>query len=244
MHTNNAILNLSKNYIGDSKIKQVCDMLRINDVGILYLNLSFCNITDKGIKYLSRTLKNTCLTDLNLSYNWITSKGAKYLAKVMHKTKITNLDLSNNWIGCSGIKCLFDKMCASFIESLNMSNNNADDKSTKYICRCLKKNNKLRALNLDENYKITCEGTKMIIDALSINFTLVNLVLDLSEATEDDKKWIIKKIKNNYAITNLGFIRKQVGDTLAFDAGSKIIPSSDDIIENILLRNELLYKSQ
>ena len=65
-------------YLSNSKNLNLL-FCKITDKGLKYLNsknlnLSFCKITDKGLKYLSNS-KN-----LNLSYTEITDKGLQYLS--------------------------------------------------------------------------------------------------------------------------------------------------------------------
>jgi len=64
------------------------------------LNLSRCDIRDRGAKAIQILIERSSLRDLNLHWNKITSKGACYLAEALKNTvTLKMLDLAWNSMG-------------------------------------------------------------------------------------------------------------------------------------------------
>ena len=143
-----SLISLAGNNIGPLGCVEIAKLFDISKSQLTSLNLSYNNITDKGVKVLSEVLvNNNKLHSLDLSGNNITDKGVKILSEVL---------VDNNKL-----------------RSLDLSVNNITDKGVKLLSESLVNNNKLRSLNLSGNTEITNEAIKQIKQALNPNCTVI-----------------------------------------------------------------------
>lgn len=148
--TNDQILNMD---ISNITFLDLTDCRPITDAcieylsksNIKYLNISFCRITDIGLKYLS-LIKTLYLDGCDISDNGI---------KVLKCVESLSLAYCMK-ISCSTIEYL------SELTSLNLSYCNINDENLKYISSKLKFNLKLKKLNLSRCKNITSAGLKYL----------------------------------------------------------------------------------
>jgi Ran GTPase-activating protein (RanGAP) involved in mRNA processing and transport len=92
-------LNLWKNDLSDGGVQHLTESISLSKNRIRTLDLSQNGITDRGVKYLARMLKNNqLLTNLLLAGNDITYEGIKLLAQILCRGNDTLqvLSLSRN----------------------------------------------------------------------------------------------------------------------------------------------------
>ena len=174
-----SLINLAANNIGPLGCVEIVKLFDISKSQLTSLDLSYNNITDKGVKVLSEVLvNNNKLRSLNLRGNNITDKGAKFLSEVLvNNNKLRSLNLSVNNITDKGVKFLSEVLVNNNkLRSLNLSYNNITDKGVKLLSEVLVNNNKLHSLILSGN-NITDKGVKLLSEVLVNNNKLRILFL-------------------------------------------------------------------
>ncbi|XP_050958146.1 ribonuclease inhibitor-like [Labeo rohita] len=78
-------LNLSRNKLGDSGVKNLSDLLMNTQFKLEKLHLCYCSITEKQCLILTSALKSnpSHLRELNLSRNQIKNTGVNHLCDVL-----------------------------------------------------------------------------------------------------------------------------------------------------------------
>ncbi|KAI2646615.1 Ribonuclease inhibitor [Labeo rohita] len=168
-------LDLSRNKLGDSGVKNLSDLLMNTQFKLEKLELSNCEMTDEGCSAVTSALKSnpSHLRELNLSSNKLGDSGVKNLSDLLMNTqfKLEKLDLC----GCR----ITEKQCLiltsalksnpSHLRDLNLSRNKIKNTGVNHLCDILKDSHcKLERLRLSD-CSITEEGYKALASALRSN---------------------------------------------------------------------------
>ncbi|KAK3548744.1 hypothetical protein QTP70_018780 [Hemibagrus guttatus] len=184
-------LNLSGKIDGDSGVEQLSVLLKDPHCRPETLQLSECNVTEKGCSALLTALRSehSTLKELNLSKNRIQDSGVKLLSEEL-KNKLCKLDtlrLSDCSITEEGYSALSEALKSSHLIELDLRGNDPGASGVKLLTDLLQdpdcKLNTLRLLKSpDAEEAYTCL-TKMF----SKN-PLLHTELDLSNKTPKDVK--------------------------------------------------------
>ncbi|XP_048018764.1 NACHT, LRR and PYD domains-containing protein 12-like isoform X8 [Megalobrama amblycephala] len=168
-------LDLSRNELGDSGVKNLSDLLMNPQFKLEKLHLSGCSITEKQCVILTSALKSnpSHLRELNLSGNKLGDSGVKNLSNLLMKLqfKLEKLHL----YGCriTELQCAILtsalKLNPSHLRELDLSRNIIGNTGVKHLCDVLKDSHcKLERLRLS-NCSVTEEGYKALASALRSN---------------------------------------------------------------------------
>eukprot|EP01006_Ploeotia_vitrea_P051142 TRINITY_DN67530_c2_g1_i1.p1 TRINITY_DN67530_c2_g1~~TRINITY_DN67530_c2_g1_i1.p1 ORF type:complete len:715 (-),score=50.68 TRINITY_DN67530_c2_g1_i1:261-2405(-) len=119
---------------------------------LLELNLEKCLIGADDAREMSIHMLKVSLLSLNLSYNNITDKGMQPLLDCFKdQSSMRYLDLSCTGIGIASMDELAHvlKLCPS-LETLHVDNNNLKREGVSVLCGTIKNNQSLTSLNLDK----------------------------------------------------------------------------------------------
>ncbi|XP_044733605.1 uncharacterized protein LOC123296209 [Chrysoperla carnea] len=191
---------------------------------------------DEGVKYLSKSLKNSQITTLDLSHNHIGCNGVRYLTQVLRDTQISTLILTANSILDDGVKCLSDSLKDTKINQLNLSKNKTGYDTAQYLNEILI-DIKIKSLDLDIHYTedgdinkcisqrlngdhiiITLYNNKIsVIVAQYLNKILQNktiakltIVSRTRNLEADDARYLVQTLKDTQ-ITKLDMTRSKIG---------------------------------
>eukprot|EP00984_Skeletonema_dohrnii_P019941 scaffold9636_cov76-Skeletonema_dohrnii-CCMP3373.AAC.2 len=166
--------------------REECMALRellANATEIIRLDLSQVGLGNDGLRLLAEGLAcSSSLADgaLNLSHNNIGDEGLQALASSLASSgKVRELNLSHNNFGDKGLEALADPLAHNrALRVLSIAANTAITKTgVKAISRSLQSRKcRLKNLQLD-SINICEEGGKLLGDALSVNTSLVTLLL-------------------------------------------------------------------
>ena len=165
--------------IGDEQVTKIATVLNTR-ARLQSLYLSNNNISDAGATALAQALHhNSTLERLYLSHNNISDAGATALAQALHhNSTLKELDLSNNNISDVGATALAQVLHHnSTLKELDLSNNNISDVGATALAQVLHHNFTLKRLDLDGNDGIGEEGTRQLIQALTVNTSILSLSL-------------------------------------------------------------------
>ncbi|KAI7800820.1 putative NACHT [Triplophysa rosa] len=168
-------LDLSDNNVGDSGVKQICDVLENPLCKLEKLRLAGCNITAEGCVALSSALRSnpSHLRELDLSHNYVGDSGVKLISTVLEEPLCK---LEKLWLcackttdeGCVALTSAL-RSNPSHLRELYLSENNVGDSVVKLISTVLEnphcKQEKLELWRC----KITNEGCADLISALRSN---------------------------------------------------------------------------
>ena len=144
--------------------------LHYNRISRLYLHNN--NISDVGATDLAQALHhNSTLKELILSSNNISDVGATDLAQALHYNSTLNeLNLNNNSISDVGATALAQALHHnSTLKELILSCNNISDVGATDLAQALQHNSTLKTLYLYGNDGIGEEGTRQLVQALTVN---------------------------------------------------------------------------
>ena len=167
-----------------SKSDKRSDVMRLSVITIglyynricSYLNLSRNNISDAGATDIAQALHhNSTLNTLDLSNNNISDAGATDLAQALHhNSTLKELYLSSNNISDAGATDLAQALHHnSTLKELYLSHNSISDAGATALAQALHHNSTLKELELYGNYGIGEEGTRQLVQAVTVN-TSVN----------------------------------------------------------------------
>ncbi|KAK3548961.1 hypothetical protein QTP70_021770, partial [Hemibagrus guttatus] len=184
-------LNLSGKIDGDSGVEQLSVLLKDPHCRPETLQLSECNVTEKGCLALLTALRSehSTLKELNLSKNRIQDSGVKLLSEELKNKlcKLETLSLMDNNIREEGYSALAEALISSHLIELDLRGNDPGASGVKLLTDLLQDPDcKLNTLRLwkspDAEEAYTCL-TKMF----SKN-PLLHTELDLSNKTPEDVK--------------------------------------------------------
>ena len=147
---------------------------------IRYLNLSSWNISDAGATVLAQALhQNASLKELNLRKNNISDAGATAIAQALHQNaSLKELHLSENNISDAGVTDLAQALHRnSTLKTLNLRHNNVIDVGATALAQTLHHNSTLEELYLHGNDGIGEEGTRQLVQVLTVNKSIKDLCL-------------------------------------------------------------------
>ncbi|KAL1251877.1 hypothetical protein QQF64_019673, partial [Cirrhinus molitorella] len=243
-------LNLSRNKLGDSGVKNLSDLLMNPQFKLKKLHLSLCSITEKQCLILTSALKSnpSHLRELNLSRNKLGDSGLKNLSDLLmnpqfklekldlcncsitekqcliltsalkaNPSLLRELNLSRNKLGDSGVKNLSDLlMNPQFkLEKLNLCDCSITEKQCLILTSALKSNpSHLRELNLRGN-ELGDSGVKNLSDLLmNPQFKLEKLNLFYCSITEKQCLILTSALKSNPShLRELILSRNELGDS-------------------------------
>ena len=184
LHHNSTLkeLNLSHNNISDAGAIALAQALHHNST-LKELNLSHNNLSDAGATALAQALHhNSTLKELNLSHNNLSDAGATALAQALHhNSTLKELNLSHNNLSDAGATALAQALHHnSTLKELNLSHNNISesDAGATDLAQALHHNSTLERLLLHGNNGIGEEGTRQLVQALTVNTSTNNYVID------------------------------------------------------------------
>ncbi|KAA0711821.1 NLR family CARD domain-containing protein 3 CARD15-like protein [Triplophysa tibetana] len=201
-------VNLSGHKLDESRVNQICDLLKDKHCHINTLILRACGLTDEGVVALTSALNSnpSHLRKLDLSLNPLRDSGVEHLCALLSNSqfRLKTLDLCR----CSIKKTQFDKMISalcsnpSHLRELNLSRNKIKDIGVKLLCRLLEHSQcKLEKLSLND-CKIT--DVTALTDTLAQTRALRFLkVLNLSNNNIKDQKKLHEVLKSSNCELNL-----------------------------------------
>ena len=172
-------LDLNKISISDAGAIALAQALHHNST-LDMLDLSHNNISDVGAIALAQALHhNSTLKGLSLSRNNISDAGATALAQALHhNSTLEKLYLSNNNISDAGATGLAQALHHnSTLKGLSLSHNNINDIGATDLAQALHHNSTLERLYLHDNDDIGEEGTRQLVQALTVNTSTNNYVI-------------------------------------------------------------------
>ena len=185
LHHNSTLkeLQLSSNNISDAGATDLAQALHHNST-LKVLHLSRNNISYAGATALAQALHhNSALKELHLSCNNISDAGATALAQALHhNSALKELDLSHNNISDVGATALAQALHHnSTLKMLDMSHNNISDAGATALAQALHHNSTLEKLLLLDNDGIGEEGTRQLVQALTVDTSVNNYVIGMSD---------------------------------------------------------------
>uniref|UniRef100_A0A8C1HA01 Si:ch211-213a13.2 n=1 Tax=Cyprinus carpio carpio TaxID=630221 RepID=A0A8C1HA01_CYPCA len=170
-------LDLSGNELGDSGVKNLCDLLKNPQFKLEILHLCGCSITEKQCLILTSALclKPTHLRELNLSQNKIENKGVNHLCDILKNSHCKLERLSLNDCGITDVSSLIQSLAETkalqFLKELDLSKNKIGD-SKQQLSDVLR----------DSNCKLSLEKEQSL---LSTGVNYIKGWLTRSKAQED-----------------------------------------------------------
>ncbi|KAG5680513.1 hypothetical protein PVAND_010020 [Polypedilum vanderplanki] len=124
------------------------------NTSLVTIEMQNCRFGDAGLISFCSILTHDSLPNvrhLGLSNNFISSEGASLLANILRRRKIETLDLKLNPILSDGANEILALAGIVELTSLNISSCSFDEKVEEALLFVLRKNNKLRKLNISIN---------------------------------------------------------------------------------------------
>ncbi|XP_056614303.1 NACHT, LRR and PYD domains-containing protein 12-like [Triplophysa dalaica] len=172
-------VNLSDHKLDESRVNQICDLLKDKHCHINTLILSECSIGEEGYKCLYSAVRSnpeSHLIELDLSGNDPGETGVKLIYQLIqdHKCKLNTVSLSECSIGEEGYKCLYSAVRSnpeSHLIELDLRGNDPGETGVKLIYQLLQ-NSKyaLETVRLC-GCSITESQCVRLISALCLNLT-------------------------------------------------------------------------
>ena len=138
------------------------------------------HISDRGAQAIATALHhNSTLDTLDLSNSRISDAGSTALAQALHhNSTLDALDLSNSRISDAGSTALAQALHHnSTLDALDLSNSRISDAGSTALAQALHHNSTLRWLYLSGNDAMSAEGTRQLVQALTVNTTVYRLLL-------------------------------------------------------------------
>ena len=178
LHHNSTLneLDLSNNSIGDAGAVALAHALQHKFSSMKQRLCSDNIVVDDGSLALFQALHPTfALRRLFLSKNSISDGGASALAQALrHNFSLGLLDLSNNGIGDAGAVDIGQALhLNSTLKGLGLSNNSISDAGAVVLAQALHHKSTLDWLGLSGNDGVGQEGTQQLVQALTVNRSIV-----------------------------------------------------------------------
>ncbi|KAL1251822.1 hypothetical protein QQF64_019618, partial [Cirrhinus molitorella] len=132
-------LNLSRNKLGDSGVKNLSDLLMNPQFKLEKLHLSYCSITEKQCLILTSALKSnpSHLRELDLSGNQIKNTGVNLLCDVLKDSHCKLEKLNLQYCGITDVSSLTQSLtntkALQFLKELHLRGNNIGDSKQQLI---------------------------------------------------------------------------------------------------------------
>ncbi|KAK3569699.1 hypothetical protein QTP86_003127, partial [Hemibagrus guttatus] len=167
-------LNLSGKIDGDSGVEQLSVLLKDPHCRPETLQLSECNVTEKGCSALLTALRSehSTLKELNLSKNRIQDSGVKLLSEELKNKlcKLETLRLMDNNIREEGYSALSEALKSSHLIELDLRGNDPGASGVKLLTDLLQDPDcKLNTLRLYKGDSMTDDDCSHVISALVLN---------------------------------------------------------------------------
>ena len=238
MNSTLQILDISHNNISDDGAVAIGETLR----GQIHSEDNSMVTTNKETTN-KVNIKNHTLQKLNISYNDITSKGIIILSDCL-KNNNTLQELTISWNDCEtafvfdGTNEYFNMghmhfgdigttLISAFLfqndttEKLNISHNHISDDGAVAISEYLKNNNTLQLLVMSQN-QVSDVGISKIGKALQINTTLLILNISHNNISDDGAVSISECLKNNSTLQQLDISHNQVSNVGMINIGKAL----------------------
>ncbi|KAJ3257555.1 hypothetical protein HK103_004464 [Boothiomyces macroporosus] len=247
----------------DSEDTRILTKSLLKKSNLKALDLSFNDIKDNGLLYLSEYIHETeTLEDLDLVNNQITTVGMVYLAKGLKANcSLRMLVLSRNDIADDGVLLLVNALQDKAIETLGLDatgitiagmihiskfvskSNNIKDEGAGYLAQSLLVNKSLRTIVLEENI-IGDDGALELANAIQQNTTLSELVLCDNNIGQKGAAALASALTSNATI-HIGQIRNPeytYDDLEAIESHilQNITRKSEDNLKNQRKRTEIV----
>ncbi|XP_056614646.1 ribonuclease inhibitor-like [Triplophysa dalaica] len=211
-------VNLSDHKLDESRVNQICDLLKDKHCHINTLILSECSIGEEGYKCLYSAVRSnpeSHLIELDLRGNDPGETGVKLIYQLIqdHKCKLNTVRLRDCGLteeSCSALASVLSSNIS--VKELDMSNNHLQDSGVKRLSDGLKNNCKLHKLSVSE-CSIGEEGYKCLYSAVRSNpeSHLIELDLRGNDPGETGVKLIYQLLQNSkYALETVRFLKSDV----------------------------------
>ncbi|XP_051551088.1 ribonuclease inhibitor-like [Myxocyprinus asiaticus] len=196
-------LNLSERKLGDSKVKQIADLLEDKHRKFNKLQMSSYTITEERYKALSSVLKSnpSHLIELDLSGNDPRESGVKLLNDLVQdpNCKLKTLRLSPSAEeACDYLTSVLQVKNPLLLRELNLSEHKLEDSKVKLLADLLKDKHCKLKLQLSE-CSITEEGYNNLASTLRTNPTeLIELDLRGNDPGESEVELFIDLLQSPY----------------------------------------------
>uniref|UniRef100_A0A8C1XRI7 Uncharacterized protein n=1 Tax=Cyprinus carpio TaxID=7962 RepID=A0A8C1XRI7_CYPCA len=193
-------LDLSGNQLGDSGLKNICDLLMNPQCKLEKLDLCVCSITEEQCLILISALKSnpSHLRELNLSGNQLGDSGVENLGVLLGSTQCKLEKLHLCVCSITEKQCLILtsalKSNLSHLRELDLSGNKIENTGVKHLCDVLK----------DSHCKL---------ERLSLNDCGITEVAVLAQSLAENKALTFLK-ELDLSKNNIGHSKKQLTDVL------------------------------
>ncbi|ROL55323.1 NLR family CARD domain-containing protein 3 [Anabarilius grahami] len=213
-------LTLSGCWITEKQCVILTSALKSNPSHLRELNLSWNKIGNTGVKNLCEVLKDShCeLERLSLSGSWITEKQCVILTSALksNPSHLRELNLSWNKIGNTGVNHLCDVLKDSHceLERLRLSNCSVTEEGYKALASALRSNpSHLIELDLTGNYPGQ-SGVRELNDLLQDPNCQLKTPRFLSAAADEACQYVNRVVgKNPLLLRELNLSERELGDT-------------------------------
>ncbi|XP_073465573.1 NACHT, LRR and PYD domains-containing protein 3-like [Aquarana catesbeiana] len=171
------------------------------------VNLHSCNIQSEGLRKLIPALHN--IKSLSLDYNDLTDSSCPHLASgIITNQTLRTLDLSGNNLEGSHFGVLMEALKKSKIEKLLLDNNHLTDSSCPHLASGIRKNQRLKILNLTAN---NLEGPHFrdLMEALTTS-QIEELQLEGNHLTDSSCPYLASGIKDNQTLRTLNLAKNNL----------------------------------
>ncbi|XP_072895020.1 ribonuclease inhibitor-like [Hemitrygon akajei] len=193
-------LDLAKNKLGDSGVKQVSAALRNPGCKIEKLCLDFVSLTAAGVVDLVSALStNRSLTELDLANNELGDSGVKLVFEALRspECKIQKLCLRSVGLTAAGVVDLASVLSTNrSLTELDLGGNKLRDSGMKLVFEALRNQEcKIQKLSL-RSVSLTAAGVVDLASALSTNHSLTELDLAENELGDSGVKLVSEALRN------------------------------------------------
>ncbi|XP_073729791.1 ribonuclease inhibitor-like [Misgurnus anguillicaudatus] len=203
------VLNLSKNELDDTKVKQLAALLEDKHCKLKTLLLSDCGLTERSCSTLATVLSNTNLKELDISHNNLLDSGVEKLQNELKNTncKLEKLRMSTCSITEAGYNslALALELNPSHLTELDLTGNDPGESGVKKLIDVPKKSNcTLKTLKFLEGpaeeacrnlMKVLNENPLLMRELNLSKNTLGNTTVNQLAALLRDKHCKLKKIQ-------------------------------------------------
>ena len=163
------------------------------------VDLSNCNLTDKGMKSILLSLRDlTALKHFNISSNVITNHAVNEITDVIdYNTQLTDLNISNSQIQEYGILKIFKAAKRiNTLKSLKLNNCVISDRAAQAIADAMSVNCMMKELEFTNN-DFHETGITILLNVLSKAYMLKYLTLSVSNVVSNKGSKITEVVANN-----------------------------------------------
>ena len=171
------------------------------------LNLSACNIQDKGLnifRHVLHHISDITINQLGLSHNGLTTQSSSLISELCVKCRVSTLVIAGNYsIGEDQQLYYMLTDLASMLKELYMMSTQLSSQGAIHLFNAVKDNNTLKELFIDNNF-ITDDACDVITTALERNSCLVTLGIHDNPLSSEAILNIVQYLKVNNTLQFLG----------------------------------------